>query len=138
VSKIISLSNSTNANLLAESYQYMKNNGSSEQSLKTYIAFATFIGSDTTFMISREKKRLLIFLDTKLKSTEEDPDRKSITTWKKFHNCFVEWLIGWLSFINSGSVCSTITPSYCLTYLLFFQMNQSITHSIIFLLLANN
>jgi hypothetical protein len=53
VLKINSLPNSTNLSLLTEFYQYMKNNGSSENhmnnSLKTNTAFATFLGSGTTF-----------------------------------------------------------------------------------------
>src|SRR5215218_8139684 len=89
VSKISSLPNSTNASLLTEFYQYMKNNGSSEShmnnSLKTNMAFAAFIGSDTTFYDIYRKEKIIEFLDTKIKSIEEDPDRKSITTYSKLH-----------------------------------------------------
>jgi hypothetical protein len=65
VSKIASLPNTTNAALISEFYQYMKNNGASEShtnnSLKTNMAFAKFLGPNVTFMISKEKKRLLHF-----------------------------------------------------------------------------
>jgi integrase/recombinase XerD len=84
VSKIDSLLNLTNASLLTEFYQYMRNNGSSDShmnnSLKTNMAFATFIGSDTTFYDIQRKKQIVDFLDTKIKAVENDPDRKSITT----------------------------------------------------------
>src|SRR5918993_3490261 len=99
VSKISSLPNSTNASLLAEFYQYMKSNGSSEShmnnSLKTNMAFAAFIGSDTTFYDIQRKEQIVDFLDTKIKSIEEDPDRKSITTWNDYLNdikYFFRWL----------------------------------------------
>jgi integrase/recombinase XerD len=69
VLKINSLPNSTNASLLTEFYQYMKNNGSSEShmnnSLKTNMAFAAFIGSGTTFYDIQRKEEIVDFLDTK-------------------------------------------------------------------------
>ena len=99
VSKINSLSNSTNSSLLTDFYQYMKNNSSSEShmnnSLKTNMAFATFIGADATFYDIQRKEKIIEFLDTKIKSTEEDPDRKSITTWNDYLNdirYFFRWL----------------------------------------------
>jgi hypothetical protein len=55
VSKITSLPNSTNAALMTEFYHYMKNNGASEShtnnSLKTNMAFAKFLGPDVTFYV---------------------------------------------------------------------------------------
>jgi hypothetical protein len=51
--------------LLAEFYQYMKNNGSSEShmnnSLKTNMAFAAFIGSDTSFYDIHRKEKMIEF-----------------------------------------------------------------------------
>jgi integrase/recombinase XerD len=65
VSKIASLANSTNAALIIEFYQYIKNNGASESHtnnrLKTNMAFAKFLGPDVTFMMLKEKKRLSHF-----------------------------------------------------------------------------
>jgi integrase/recombinase XerD len=55
VSKIASLRNSSNAVLMTEFYQYMKNNGASEShtnnSLKTNMAFAQFLGPAVTFIM---------------------------------------------------------------------------------------
>jgi hypothetical protein len=99
VSKITSLPNSTNAALMTEFYQYMKNNGASEShtnnSLKTNMAFAKFLGPNITFYDIQRKEQIAAFLDTKIKSVEEDPDRKWITTWNDYLNdikYFFRWL----------------------------------------------
>jgi integrase/recombinase XerD len=99
VSKIASLANSTNAALISEFYQYIKNNGASEShtnnSLKTNMAFAKFLGSDVTFYDIQRKEVITAFLDTKIKSIEEDPDKKWITTWNDYLNdikYFFRWL----------------------------------------------
>jgi hypothetical protein len=99
VSKIASLPNATNAALMSEFYQYMKNNGASEShtnnSLKTNMAFAKFLGPDVTFYDIQRKEKITAFLDTKIKSIEEDPDRKWITTWNDYLNdikYFFRWL----------------------------------------------
>ena len=68
VSKIASLPNATNAALISEFYQFMKNNGASEShtnnSLKTNMAFAKFLGSDVTFYDVKRKEQITKFLDT--------------------------------------------------------------------------
>src|ERR687890_1478133 len=99
VSKIASLANSTNAALISEFYQYMRNNGASDShtnnSLKTNMAFAKFLGPDITFYDVKRKEQITAFLDTKIKSIEEDPDRKWITTWNDYLNdikYFFRWL----------------------------------------------
>jgi hypothetical protein len=99
VSKIASLPNTTNAALITEFYQYMKNNGASEShtnnSLKTNMAFAKFLGLEVTFYDVKRKEQITTFLDTKIKSIEEDPDRKWITTWNDYLNdikYFFRWL----------------------------------------------
>jgi hypothetical protein len=92
VSKIASLANYTNAALIIEFYQYMKNNGASESHtnnrLKTNMAFAKFLGPDVTFYdVKRKEESIAIgFLDTKIKSVQEDPDKKWITTWNDYLN----------------------------------------------------
>ncbi|MFL6400251.1 MAG: hypothetical protein ACJ72J_11835, partial [Nitrososphaeraceae archaeon] len=68
ISKISTIPNSTNSSLITEFHTYMKMNGASERhqnnSLKVCNAFALSLG-----------------LDTKIKSQEQDPDKKWITTW---------------------------------------------------------
>jgi hypothetical protein len=99
VSKIASLPNSTNSALMSEFYQYMKNNGASEShtnnSLKTNMAFAKFLGPNFSFYDVKRKEQIIAFLDTKIKTLEEDPDRKWITTWNDYLNdikYFFRWL----------------------------------------------
>jgi integrase/recombinase XerD len=99
VSKISLLPNATNAVLISEFYHHMKNNGASEShtnnSLKTNMAFAKFLGLDVTFYDVKRKEQITAFLDTKIKSIEEDPDRKWITTWNDYLNdikYFFRWL----------------------------------------------
>jgi hypothetical protein len=65
VSKIASLSNSTNAALLTKFYQYMKDNGASEShtnnSRKLIWHMPIFLVQTLPFMTYREKNRLLHF-----------------------------------------------------------------------------
>ena len=99
VNKIASLPNSTNAALISEFYQYMKNNGASDShtnnSLKTNMAFTKFLGPDLTFYDVKTKEQITAFLDTKIKTVQEDPDKKWITTWNDYLNdikYFFRWL----------------------------------------------
>ena len=66
----------------------MKSNGASERhqnnNLKALIAFANFLGTDTTFFDIQLKEQIISFLDTKIKNSEEDPDKKWITTWNDY------------------------------------------------------
>jgi hypothetical protein len=72
VSIIAWLPNSTNVALMTEFYQYMKNNGASEShtnnSLKTNMAFAQFLGPDVTFYDVKRKEQITAFLNPKIKS----------------------------------------------------------------------
>ena len=77
VSKIASIPNHTN------------------NTLKTNMAFAQFLGPDVTFYDVKRKEQITAFLDTKIKSIEEDPDRKWITTGNDYLNdimYFFRWL----------------------------------------------
>jgi integrase/recombinase XerD len=64
--------------------------------LKIIIALASFLGPDITFYDIKKKEQIIAFLDTKIKSQEEDPDKKWITTW---NHCldriklFFRWLV---------------------------------------------
>jgi hypothetical protein len=88
VLKIKNLPNSTNATIVEEFHNYMKNNDSSERhqnnSLKVVIAYAKYLGSDATFYDISHKEQIIRFLDTKVKSIEQDPDKKWITTWNHY------------------------------------------------------
>jgi hypothetical protein len=64
----------------------MKENGSSEHhqnnNLKAIIAFASFLGSRTTFYHIQKKEQIASFLDTKI--NREDNENKWITTWNNY------------------------------------------------------
>ncbi|MGC2573988.1 MAG: hypothetical protein WA364_20930, partial [Candidatus Nitrosopolaris sp.] len=83
VRKIALLPNATNATLISEFHQHMKNNGASESHqnncLKTNMAFATLLGPNVTFYDIRRRQQITQFLDTKIKSADIDPDKKWIT-----------------------------------------------------------
>ena len=82
INKICSVSNLTNSTIIREFSEYMKWNGASEHhqnnNLKAVIAFAKFVGPDSTFYDIRTKEQLIAFLDTKINS--EDNEKKWITT----------------------------------------------------------
>ena len=99
VSKIATVPNPANAAIINEFYQYMKANGASEHhqnnNLKVVIAFAKFLGSDVSFYNIKRQEQIVKFLDTKSKTTEQDPDKKWITTWNNYLHrikLFIRWL----------------------------------------------
>jgi integrase/recombinase XerD len=98
IKKIASIPNSINSTLLSEFCQYMKSNGASEShqnnNLKALISFAHFLGS-VTFSDIKRSEMVISFLDTKIKSFEEDPDKKCIITWNDYLGrikYFMRWL----------------------------------------------
>jgi integrase/recombinase XerD len=88
IKKIENIPNLTNRYLLIEFHKYLDSNGVSEShqnnNLKALTAFAHFLGSITSFLDIKENDLVRSFLDSKLKSREDDPDRKSIVTWNDF------------------------------------------------------
>ena len=97
ISKIASIPNSVNSELIDDFYKYMKSNGASERhqnnNLKVVIAYAKFLGTDVTFYDVQKKEQIIAFLDTKTKDTEVDPDKKWITTWNHYRiKHFFRWL----------------------------------------------
>jgi hypothetical protein len=99
IKNIRSIPSSTNAELVNEFYEFMKSNGSSERhqnnSLKAIIAFAKFLGSDISFLDIQRKEQVTSFLDTKIKSVEQDPDKKWMNTWNDYARRikhFLRWL----------------------------------------------
>ncbi|MGI0019770.1 MAG: hypothetical protein ACREAY_04815 [Nitrososphaera sp.] len=85
IAKIGTISNPTNAAIVQEFSDYLKNKVCSEShhnnSLKAAIAFARHLGPRVTFYDVERKEQLLAYLDTKIKSPEIDPDKRWITTW---------------------------------------------------------
>ena len=113
--------------LIAEFHKFMQTNGASERhqnnSLKMVIAFALFVGKDVTLYDIDRKHQICSFLDTKIKSQEEDPDKKWITTWnyylvhlKRFfrwlHNYYKPKCAGEQEDGISESELQWVTPSF--------------------------
>jgi integrase/recombinase XerD len=99
IKNIMSIPSSNNAELVNEFHEFMKSNGSSERhqnnSLKVIIAFAKFLGSDICFLDIQRKEQVTSFLDTKIKSVEQDPDKKWMNTWNDYARRikhFLRWL----------------------------------------------
>jgi integrase/recombinase XerD len=99
VNKIKSVPNHINSTIISDFYQYMKSNGCSEHhqnnSLKVAIAFAKFLGTNITFYDINKKEQIIAFLDTKIKTSDQDPDKRWITTWNHYLHrikLFFRWL----------------------------------------------
>jgi hypothetical protein len=75
--KVEEMPNNVNSDLLKEFYQQMKDNGTSQNyqkgTLKAIIHFAEHIGAATSFY-NVDHKRLVRFLDTKIKPEQIDAD----------------------------------------------------------------
>ena len=113
INKIPNVPNFTNSQLIRD-YQYMVENDSSERNqnnyLKVVIPFAIFLGPDITFYEIKRKEQIIQFLDTKIKSQEEDPYKKWITTWN--HNLvrikhFFRWLYNYKKIKDKDEIPQT-------------------------------
>jgi len=99
VSNIENVLNLQNKKLILKFYEFMKKIGTSERyqnnNLKVIIAFSKFLDQSVSFYQIREKSQIFSFLDTKIKSIEEDPDKRWITTWNDYLvriKYFFRWL----------------------------------------------
>jgi integrase/recombinase XerD len=124
VSKIAYVPNKTNSAIIEEFYTYMKAKGLSEQHqnnvLKTVIAYANFLGPETTFLDIQQKSQITLFLDKKVKPLEQDPERKWITTYNHYLRRikqFFRWLYNHrgkdeIVVEDSDTIADWKTPSY--------------------------
>ncbi|MGA9317462.1 MAG: hypothetical protein WBV84_05355 [Nitrososphaeraceae archaeon] len=76
--------NSVNSKLIEDFHSYMKDNTTSERhqnsTLKAIIAFAEFVGLETTFYQISSKEQITKFLETQIKSNSEDPKGRWIAS----------------------------------------------------------
>ena len=79
--------NKVNSELLKDSYQHMKDNGTSQNyqkgNLKAMIHFAKYIG-EATSVFDVDHEEVVKFLDTKIKPEQIDSDKKWISTWNDY------------------------------------------------------
>lgn len=99
VSNIQTVANPKNADLIIKFFEFMKRNGTSEgyqnNNLKTIIAYCKFLGDSVSLNDVNNKSQITSFLDTKIKTTEQDPDKRWITTWNDYLGrikFFFRWL----------------------------------------------
>ncbi len=67
------------------------------------IGFGIFLGAEKSFHDVKTKQQILAFLDTKVKTHDEDPDEKWITTWNNYLNrmkLFYRWLFNHITIQN--------------------------------------
>jgi integrase/recombinase XerD len=119
VRKIDLLSNTENSDVIKRFHEFMISNGASERhqnnNLKAIISFANFVGPNVTFSSINTGKEILSFLDSKIKSKQEDSDQKWITTWNDYmHRIkhFLRWLHNCCSDNGSASIEDWKTPAY--------------------------
>lgn len=83
-----SIPNPINASLVKQFYEYLKEIGTSEnyqnQNLKQLINFAIYLGEEKTLYEVSTKDEIVSFLNTKIKDSDLDPDKKCITTWNDY------------------------------------------------------
>lgn len=93
------MSNTVNRNLVKEFYSYMTERDLSKNhkinNLKVVMSFADYLGPQITFHEINKKEEIMSFLDCKKKDSENDPEKKWITTWNYYLNrlkLFFRWL----------------------------------------------
>jgi integrase/recombinase XerD len=97
---IPTLQNQVNAGLINDWYSYMTEQGNSESYRKTNVKIAVYFAKSLrpelmTFWDIKKKEQITTFLNTKIKSKEEDPEETWITTWNDYCErltTFFRWL----------------------------------------------
>ncbi|HZC20333.1 MAG TPA: hypothetical protein VE223_01690 [Nitrososphaeraceae archaeon] len=119
IKNINSIPNSVNANLVSEFHRYMIENGSSERhqnnSLKAIVCYARFLGPSVSFLDICKKEQVLSFLDTKIKNSEQDPEKKWINTWNDYARRikhFLRWLYNTKESNQDILQAGWITPTF--------------------------
>ena len=124
IANISSVPNPTNRSLLYEFHQYMKSIGTSDSyqngNAKIMIYFAKFLGSETNLYDIHKRDQVLAFLDTRIKDTQSDPDKRWIRTWNDYLQrikYFFRWLHNQKERENKGleliPTSDWTTPSFC-------------------------
>jgi hypothetical protein len=93
------ISNEVNRQLIYEYHKYLVSRDTStnyqKDNVKLMYMFAKVLGESKTFIDVRDSETIVAFLDIKIKSKEEDPEEKWITTWNDYLwriKMFYRWL----------------------------------------------
>ena len=115
------LSNSENISIISEFYQHMQQKGSSENhqvnNLKVVMDFATYLDPLSFYKVTK-RDQITSFLNKKIKTIDEDPEKKWITTWNHYLNR-IKLFERWLYNCHSKSAQEFqeneewITPEFC-------------------------
>ena len=115
--KINLIPNRKNSDFIREFYEFMKSNGASERhqnnNLKAVLNYANFLGDKVCFTEINKSELVLSFLNTKLRSPEDDPEKKSITTWNDYLHK-IKHFLRWIH--NIGTIQSDViipTEEWC-------------------------
>jgi len=118
LSKNQQISNKENASVILNLYEFMKENGTSERhqnnNLKAIIAFSNFNESKNLTLIDN-REDISLFLNTKIKNKNEDPDQKGNTTYNDYlHRIkhFFRWLKNKNENTTNTSMDLWITPHF--------------------------
>jgi integrase/recombinase XerD len=102
--------NTINGSLVKDFYEYLREIGTSEnyqnQNLKQIIGFAKSLGTEKTFYDIKNKYEVVLFLNTKIKDNDVDPDKKWITTWNDYLwriKYFFRWLYNYKMVTDKGN-----------------------------------
>ena len=109
VKKIDLVPNRINSDLISKFYEFMKSNGVSERhqnnNLNAVINFANFLGDKISFTDINKPEQVLSFLNTKIRSQQDDPEKKSITTWNDYLHR-IKHFLRWVQ--NIGTIQSDV------------------------------
>jgi integrase/recombinase XerD len=82
------ISNPENVEIILRFFEFMKRIGTSERyqnnNLKAIIAYTKFLEPSISLDQVKSKSQITSFLDTKIKTLENDPDKRWITTWNDY------------------------------------------------------
>jgi integrase/recombinase XerD len=99
VRNIKTVSNPENVETILRFFEFMKQNGTSQRyqnnNLKAITTYSRFLGTSESLYKIKSKRQIISFLDTKIKPLDEDPDKRSITTWNDYLGrikYFFRWL----------------------------------------------
>ena len=115
------VTNRENISIILQFCQYMEEKGSSENhqvnNLKVVTDFARYLGP-LSFYEVRKRDQIISFLNKKIKTIDQDPDKRWITTWNHYLNrikLFERWLYN-CHLKNSQGFQENeewITPEFC-------------------------